>query len=190
MVIIKRYPNRKLYNTEGKQYITLDGVSELIRQGGEVQVIDHETGEDLTAVTLTQIILEREKKHNGLLSNSLLTSLIRTGGDRLTTLQRGLQSSIQFWGQIDEEIRERVQALVHQGELTAAEGEKLVENLIKQGLQRRDEVKNRFSPVREQDVEAYLVKSQIPTRDDLKRLHSQLEELASKLEEVRESTPE
>ncbi|MGD8806379.1 MAG: polyhydroxyalkanoate synthesis regulator DNA-binding domain-containing protein, partial [Chloroflexota bacterium] len=61
MILIKRYPNRKLYNTEAKQYVTLEGIAELIRQGQEVQITDHQTGEDLTAVTLTQIIFEQEK---------------------------------------------------------------------------------------------------------------------------------
>lgn len=62
MAIIKRYPNRKLYDTEAKKYITLDGIAELIRDGQEVQVMDHSTGEDLTTLTLTQIIFEQEKE--------------------------------------------------------------------------------------------------------------------------------
>jgi polyhydroxyalkanoate synthesis regulator protein len=65
MIIIKRYPNRKLYNTEAKQYITLEGVADLIRQGAEIQVVDHASGEDLTAVTLTQIILSRKRSKAG-----------------------------------------------------------------------------------------------------------------------------
>ena len=62
MIVIKRYPNRKLYNTEAKQYVTLDGIAQLIREREEIQILDHATGEDLTAVTLTQIIVEQEKK--------------------------------------------------------------------------------------------------------------------------------
>ncbi|MCZ7669273.1 MAG: hypothetical protein M5U34_19860 [Chloroflexi bacterium] len=62
MPLIKRYPNRKLCDTEAKKYITLEGISELIRNGEEVQVIDHTTEEDLTALPLTQIIFEQEKK--------------------------------------------------------------------------------------------------------------------------------
>ncbi len=57
MIIIKRYSNRKLYNTETKQYITLEGLGALIQQGQEIQVIDHISGDDLTALTLIQIIL-------------------------------------------------------------------------------------------------------------------------------------
>ena len=67
MTMIKRYPNRKLYDTEAKQYITLSGIAELIRQGGDIQVSDYATGEDLTALTLSQIIFEQEKKQSGFL---------------------------------------------------------------------------------------------------------------------------
>jgi polyhydroxyalkanoate synthesis repressor PhaR len=88
VIAIKRYPNRKLYNTETKQYITLEGIADLIRKGEEVQVTDHTNGEDLTSLTLTQIILEQEKKQDGLLSNSFLTGLIRTGGERLLAIRR------------------------------------------------------------------------------------------------------
>ncbi|MCB0161660.1 MAG: polyhydroxyalkanoate synthesis regulator DNA-binding domain-containing protein, partial [Caldilineaceae bacterium] len=78
MPVIKRYPNRKLYDTEAKTYVTLDEITEMIRAGRDVQVIDHETGDDLTTLTLSQIILEQEKKSAGFLPRSLLTSLIRT----------------------------------------------------------------------------------------------------------------
>lgn len=86
MTIIKRYSNRKLYNTAQKKYITLDELAILIRTGEEIQVIDNQSGEDLTSLTLTQIILESEKKHQGSLSNSILTDIIKRGSDELKTL--------------------------------------------------------------------------------------------------------
>src|SRR4030042_3850592 len=89
MVVIKRYQNRKLYHTETKKYITLRGIADLIQQGIEIQVIDHSTGEDISALTLTQIILDQEKEQSGLLSNSYLTGLIRMGSERLTAIQQG-----------------------------------------------------------------------------------------------------
>ena len=190
MVIIKRYPNRKLYNTEAKQYITLDGIGGLIRQGTEIQVIDHATGEDLTALTLTQIILEQEKKQSGLLSNSFLTGLIRAGEESLTALQRSLHSSISFWHQIDEEIKQRIQALVRQGELTDSEGKRLVEKLLKQGSRLREEYyrseKSDVSSISDQDLETYLKGRQMPTQEDLKNLYQQLDELSAKLDEIDE----
>ena len=189
MVIIKRYPNRKLYNTQAKQYIKLADIEELIRRGDEVQVIDHASGEDLTTLTLTQIILEQQKNQNSLLSRSLLTSLIRAGEDRITALQRGFQSSLNFWHQIDEEIKQRIQDLVRQGELTASEGEKLVDKFVKQGLRLREErvAREAWAQFTPQELETYLQKRKIPTHEDLQHLYEQLEELSAKLEEVSET---
>ena len=77
-ILIKRYQNRKLYDTSAKQYITLEGVANLIRQGNSVQIIDNVTEEDLTTVTLMQIIMEQEKK-SGFLPKSILVGLIQAG---------------------------------------------------------------------------------------------------------------
>jgi polyhydroxyalkanoate synthesis repressor PhaR len=86
MPVIKRYPNRKLYDTERKQYINLSDIARMIRQGKEIQVLDHATNDDLTALTLTQVILEAEKKQAGFLPRSLLSGLIRAGEEHLHTL--------------------------------------------------------------------------------------------------------
>jgi polyhydroxyalkanoate synthesis repressor PhaR len=90
MPIIKRYPNRKLYDTEAKRYVTLETITQMIHDGQDVQVVDHETGEDLTNLTLSQIIFEQEKKGSGILPRSLLTNLVRAGGDTLDQVRRAL----------------------------------------------------------------------------------------------------
>jgi polyhydroxyalkanoate synthesis repressor PhaR len=89
-IIIKRYPNRKLYDTDSKRYVTLDYITQLIHEGREVQVVDYETGEDLTNLTLSQIIFEQEKKGSGLLPRALLTNLVRAGGDTFDQVRRAL----------------------------------------------------------------------------------------------------
>lgn len=183
MVTIKRYPNRKLYNTESKQYITLDGITDLIRQGEEIQVIDHSSGEDLTALTLTQIILEQQKKQNGLLSNSFLTNLIRTSEDRLNALQRTLFSPGSFWHQIDEDIQKRIQGLVHQGDLTDREGKNLLEKLLQQGKRLRESEK----VIDSEQLEHILKQRDVPTQEDLNKLYTQLDELNAKIEEISRS---
>lgn len=76
MLLIKRYLNRKLYDTQARRYITLDQIASLIRQGVDVQVIDHGSGEDLTAITLAQVIAEQEKKQSGSVPSSVLADLI------------------------------------------------------------------------------------------------------------------
>jgi polyhydroxyalkanoate synthesis repressor PhaR len=78
-IIIKRYQNRKLYDTSAKHYITLEGIAHLIRRGNNVQVIDNVTEEDLTNVTLMQVIMEQEKKKSGFLPLSILMGLIQAG---------------------------------------------------------------------------------------------------------------
>lgn len=188
-LVIKRYPNRKLYDTEQKQYITLEGIARLIRQGAEIEVIDNHSGEDLTALTLTQIILEQERKKDGLLSNSLLTSLIRAGEEGLSALQRGMKSSLSFWNQLDEEIKQRIQALVKKGELSAMEAEKLLEKLLEQSPLRREEQQEAslMSKIDPTGIEAYLNARQIPTQSDLHLLTQQLEMLSEKIEEVVQS---
>ena len=93
MPLIKRYPNRKLYDTEAKRYVTLEAITQMIHEGQDVQVVDHETGEDLTNLTLSQIIFEQEKKGAGLLPRALLTNLVRAGGDTLDQVRRTLLRS-------------------------------------------------------------------------------------------------
>jgi len=133
MPIIKRYPNRKLYDTEDKQYVTLEGVADLIRCGREVHVLDHATGEDLTAVTLTQIVFEQEKKEGGFVPRSVLKGLIEAGGNTLNALQRSLAVPLGLWGQVDQEIARRLEALINLGELTPEEGARLRDRLIAEG---------------------------------------------------------
>lgn len=85
--IIKRYTNRKLYDTKRSCYVTLEDISHMIRGGEEVQVIDNKSGEDLTQVTLAQIIFETEKR-GSFMSLSLLRGLIQGGGGALGDLAR------------------------------------------------------------------------------------------------------
>jgi polyhydroxyalkanoate synthesis repressor PhaR len=179
MPVIKRYPNRKLYDTEAKQYITLEEIAGLIRRGSEVRVVDNATGEDLTALTLTQVILELEKKQSGFFPRSILTGLIQSGGDRLNALQRSLSSSLSFWHQIDEEIKRRIQVLISQGELTEGEGRNLVEKLIAQETQSISETRL------QEDLERIMAQRQIPSHQDLQNLLDQLDSLGTKLEELR-----
>ena len=179
MAVIKRYPNRKLYHTEARRYITLEGIAGLIRRGQEVQVVDNATGEDLTAVVLTQIIAEQERKRNGFLPQAVLTGLIRSGGETLATLQRTLASSLELLHQADEEIEGRIQALITGGELAEDEGHRLREKLL---------VPGRWPwatpTLSDQEMEERLKARGIPTRDDLQQIVAQLEALGEKLDRL------
>lgn len=84
--IIKRYQNRKLYDTSDSCYVTLEDISDMIKQGEEVEVIDNETKEDLTAVTLAQIIFEEQKKKTHVLPLNTFKQIIQSGGDTIREL--------------------------------------------------------------------------------------------------------
>ena len=78
---IKRYSNRKLYDTEASEYVSLSDIAELVRSGETVKVVDNATGDDLTAQTLTQIILEEGKDGHHLIPSDLLHQLLRRSGE-------------------------------------------------------------------------------------------------------------
>ncbi len=93
-IIIKRYQNRKLYDTQNSTYVTLDDIGAMIRRGEDVRVLDNKTKEDLTSVTLTQIIFEEEKKNKSLLPLATLKNIIRDGGDAIKDLVNKTTDSV------------------------------------------------------------------------------------------------
>ena len=111
-VLIKRYANRKLYNTQTSRYITLKGISELIEAGDEVRVIDNETGEDITNVALSQILVDSERQGREV-PKTLLSDLFQRGGDVLYgALRRGVDDASEGI----EEIQRNVRRIVRSGD--------------------------------------------------------------------------
>lgn len=90
--IIKRYANRKLYDTQHSRYVTLEQISEMIRAGDDVKIVDNKTKEDLTTVTLAQIIFEEEKKQRSFLPLGAMRNIIQNGGEWFAEVQRKVQS--------------------------------------------------------------------------------------------------
>jgi polyhydroxyalkanoate synthesis repressor PhaR len=81
--IIKRYSNRKLYDTKGSRYVTLLQIAEMVREGEEVQIIDNNTKDDLTEITLAQIIYEEQKSHSRAVPLQALKELIHTRTEKV-----------------------------------------------------------------------------------------------------------
>ena len=95
-VVIKKYPNRRLYDTSSGRYVNLDDVAILIRQGTDVQVVDARTGEDLTRVTLTQIIVEDAKGQPAGLPLELLRQLVRATDRAYSEMRSAALSPLQM----------------------------------------------------------------------------------------------
>ena len=94
--LVKRYGNRKLYDTSESRYVTLEEIGRWVKAGEEVKILENDTGEDLTAVTFAQIILEEERRKSGLLSLRMLRDIIQHGEAALqgiaTTVDRGMEA--------------------------------------------------------------------------------------------------
>ena len=172
MSMIKRYPNRKLYDTDAKKYITLDEIAALVRSGQEVTVIDHESGEDVTSLTLTQIILEQEKKKSGYLSTSTLANLIRSGGatlgtsinDTIGSFRKSVQKSVASLGDLNPINEESINKLIEQGKLNVEQA---------QGLLKLDGL-----------LSEVLHSLNVPTHKEIQALQEQVETLSTRLSEL------
>lgn len=92
--LIKRYANRKLYDTQHSRYVTLDQIAEMIRNGDDIKIIDNKSKEDLTSVTLAQIIFEEEKKQKSFLPLQAMRNIIQTGGESIHHLVTSAQKRV------------------------------------------------------------------------------------------------
>lgn len=114
-VIIKKYSNRRLYDTSHKRYVTLEEIANLIKEGNEIKVIDSQTDEDITKVILMQVVLESEKNKEDILPTSFLHMLIKYGNrmardffdnyflimfQPYLSLQEGMKKNLRWWQEI------------------------------------------------------------------------------------------
>jgi polyhydroxyalkanoate synthesis repressor PhaR len=110
-VIVKKYANRRLYNTATSSYVTLDDLATLIKGGGDFVAQDAKTGEDLTRSVLTQIIVEQEQKGQNLLPISFLRQLIGFYGDSMQFLVPGyLEQAMVAFARNQEQMRKSLEA--------------------------------------------------------------------------------
>ncbi len=125
--VIKRYTNRKLYDTVESRYVTLDEIGEMIKAGAEVKIIDNRSKEDLTSITLAQIIFEEEKKTSKM-SLETLRDLIRHGGEMAQRIVEGTQAELR--GRVDAvraAAEQRVQSFIKTGQQTSDRAKELVQ---------------------------------------------------------------
>ena len=110
-VVVKKYANRRLYNTATSSYVTLDDLAKMIKEGGNFVAHDAKTGEDITRSVLTQIIVEQEQKGQNLLPTSFLRQLISFYGDSMQFLVPGyLEQAMIAFARNQEQMRKNLQA--------------------------------------------------------------------------------
>lgn len=109
-IVIKKYANRRLYNTKKSSYVTLDHLAEMVREGQDFIVTDAKSGEDITRSVLTQIIFEEESKGHNMLPTKFLRQLISLYGDSVQGFVPGyLDASMEAFTKNQDEIREQMQ---------------------------------------------------------------------------------
>lgn len=139
MRLVKRYGNRKLYDTSESRYVTLDEVGRWVKAGEEVKILENDTGEDLTAVTFAQIILEEERRKSGLLSLPMLREIIQHGEAALqgiaATVDRGLEALRSAPERAGRRMQERVPEL---GQVADRLGDlqRLVDDVFRRSVER------------------------------------------------------
>jgi polyhydroxyalkanoate synthesis repressor PhaR len=139
-VVIKKYANRRLYNTQTSSYVTLDHLAAMVKSGTEFEVQDARTGEDITRSVLTQIIFEEEAKGQSLLPIKFLRQLIRFYGDSLQTFVPGyLDMSMESFTKNQGAMRDRIAEAL-------GGGNQMIENMTRQNLQLFENAMAMFSP--------------------------------------------
>lgn len=114
--LVKRYGNRKLYDTSESRYVTLDEIARWVKAGEDVRILENDTGDDLTAVTFAQIILEEERRKSGLLSLPMLREIIQHGEAALQGLAATVDRGMEAIRTAPERAGRRVQELVQVAE--------------------------------------------------------------------------
>ena len=181
MRTIKRYSNRKLYDTEDKRYITLEQIAVLVRENQDIKVVDNQTGEDLTTVTLSQILLEQEKRKETSLPKSFFTNLIQRS---TTQVMDFTKKNVLSWFDSsfgsEQEVEANIDKAVASGEVSQDEAKKLKDEI----RSRTASFKKKMDEMIERRVQDVLERLNIPTKNDMSKLNERLDEITRKFQSV------
>ena len=176
--VIKRYTNRKLYDTVESRYVTLDEIAEMVKGGADVKILDNRTKEDLTSVTLAQIIFEEEKKTSKMSLKTLL-ALIRSGGERAAQIVEGTQAEFRERVEaVKQAAEQRVQTLLHRGQQTSDRAKELVATSQEAVVQFQKKIDERVKAAMEG------MSSFGEQQRELADLHRKLDELERRLDQL------
>ena len=150
-IVIKKYANRRLYNTGSSSYVTLEHLSDMVKKGVDFVVYDARTNEDITRQVLTQIIFEAENSGQNLLPIQFLRQLIKLYGNQIQALVPGyLEMSLDAFARQQDSMREQVGATLGGGFATppfpGADGYRLFEEQVRQNMALFDRAMKMFTP--------------------------------------------
>ncbi|HEX5237898.1 MAG TPA: polyhydroxyalkanoate synthesis repressor PhaR [Sphingomicrobium sp.] len=167
-VTIKKYANRRLYDTESSTYITLDRLAQMVREGREFEVVDAKTGEDITRQVLTQIIVDEESRGSTMLPINFLKQLIGLYGNSMQN----------FVPQYLEAAMDAFQR--NQSAVKGAFGANMFADLAKRNMAMFDEAAQAFTGKPKAEAKP----SSSPSASDVEQLKAELAELQAKVDRL------
>lgn len=178
---IKRYANRKLYDTTTSCYVSLEKIHALMRQGVDVVIVDSRSGEDITSITLAQVMVEAEKHKRSLMPLDALKEVLQRGGDSVrdiwTTTRRAGRGALSL---ADEARGRAYERLVEQGELTEDEARDFLGSLGNNVSKQRRHVER----IIDRRVRALVDNMRLPSRAEVQDLTKQVDALVTKLDKA------
>jgi polyhydroxyalkanoate synthesis repressor PhaR len=177
-VTIKKYANRRLYNTGTSTYVTLEDLAVMVKDGEDFVVYDAKTGEDITRSVLTQIIFEQENKGQNLLPITFLRQVIRFYGDSMQTLlPRYLEVSIDSFTREQEKFREQMTKAFSTG------GFNMLEDQVRRNMEMFERAFTMFLPFAKNEGAAL---DEATGGEDINELKKQVSEMQKRLERLGE----
>ena len=173
MRLIKKYANRKLYDTTAKRYIAQRRVAELIKKGEAVKIMDYTTGDDITASVVSRLLGEENGPTEGGVPTSVLVQLLRKGGDTLTDYAL-LQGAMTM---AEDEVDRLVSRLVKNREISLSEAGRMKKDLSNYG----DHLKMWIGDKIDHRVDEILNRMNLTTKDQVRHLTDQMETLNRKI---------
>lgn len=181
---IKKYANRKLYDTTDKKYISRVRLSKLIKQGQDVEIIDNETGEDITASIVSSLIATTKGKAGATVSSGVLIQLFRRGSNAVTDYAKRYMSLWQrSFVMAEDEIENMVKGLVKNKEISTSEGNRLKQEIIGYTAV----IKTWISDTIDRRLKEVLSATNLATKDQVSELRAHIEMLEKKIETIQAS---
>ncbi len=179
-IVIKKYANRRLYDTSASRYVTLDHLRELVKDGKDFQVVDAKSGEDLTRGVLAQIIFEEESKGETLLPVEFLRQLIGFYGDSMQSMVPGyLNMSMDSFAKQHAEMREKMAEAM--GSPTASMA--MMEEATKRNMEMFQQAMSMFSPFAQASA-ATASEASEEDKKDVDTLRAELDAMKAKLDKL------
>ncbi len=179
-VIVKKYANRRLYNTESSSYITLDNLAEMVRKDRDFVVYDAKTGEDITRSVLTQIIVEEEGKGNALLPTNFLRQLIGFYGDNVqSSMPRYLEQAMSSFARQQENLRATMQKTLSP---FLPPG---IEDMGRKNMEMMGRAMTLFTPFHREGEEATSPDATQEYQEEIMNLRAEVERLQQQLAQLR-----